>query len=323
MKKKAVITIIDTGYTYAEELEALRKLGFEAEYVPLEGTNDTERIAEVCGDASVVLAGPELWDNASFDRCKKLELLARLGAGIEKIDLKAASAHGVAVTNTPGANACSVAQHVVAFMLDLAMDISKYDRSMRKGDMSRLYCGDVIGAKIGFIGFGNVARTAAKLLKGFEPEILAYDLMDCSAAAEELGVRMTTVEEIVETCDIISMHVPLTPGTAGMVNREFLSKMKNTAYLINTARGGIVNEEDLYWALTNGQIAGAALDVYAEMPPAADNKLLALENIVHTPYVAFSSKLANKNALGMAIEGIEKFYKAETPAHLLNPDYKN
>ena len=321
MNKKAVITIIDTGYSYADELNVLKNMGFEAEYIPLEGTDDTDRIAEACAGCSVVLAGPESWNAAAFERCPELKLLARLGAGIEKIDLKAASEHGVAVTNTPGANACSVAQHVVAFMLDLALDISKYDRRMRRGDMTRIYCGDVIGSKIGFIGFGNVARTAAGLLKGFGAEILAYDLADCTHAAKELGVRMTTVDEITRECDIISLHVPLTSGTRNMVDAGFLSKMKNSAFLINTSRGGVIDEGALLCALTDGQIAGAALVVYAEMPPRADNPLLKLENIVHTPYVAFSSKLANRNALNMAIEGIEKFFMNEVPAHLLNPDY--
>lgn len=321
MKKKAVITIIDTGYSYEEELKMLQDAGFEASYVPLEGTDDTDRIAEVCAGCSVVLAGPELWDDAAFRRCPDLKLLARLGAGTEKIDLSAASAHGVAVTNTPGANACSVAQHVVAFMLDLALGITNYDRDMRKANMSRHYSHDIIGAKIGFIGFGNVARTAAALLKGFNAEIYAFDVMPNEAVAHELGVTMTTVDDIVSKCDFISLHVPLNAQTAGMVDKEFLSKMKDTAYLINTSRGGVIKENDLIEALENNVIAGAALDVYAEMPPRADNPLIAMEKVVHTPYVAYSSKLANRSALEMAIDGIKKFFANETPGHLLNPDY--
>lgn len=318
----AAITIIDIGYNYEREIKILEGMGISARFVPLEGTDDTERIIETLNGFDFVLAGPELWDKTALSGVKSLKMIARLGTGVEKIDIEAASELGIAVSNTPGANACSVAQHALCYMLDLGLSVTKYDRNMRKGLMDRGRSKDLIGKTVGLVGFGNIPRLLAKLLSGFDTQILAFDVQKDEEAAKELGVRYVEMDELIEKSDFISLHVPLNKQTAGMVNMNFFKKMKDTAFIINTSRGGVVNEGDLIDALKHGIIAGAGLDVYNTSPVSADNPLIAMENVVHTPYVAFSSELGNTRTMDIAIKSISEFIAGKDVSFLLNPKYK-
>lgn len=321
MSKRAAITIIDIGYNYEKELKQLKALGLEAQYLPLEGTSDTERIIASLSGFDIVLAGPELWNETTLSGVSSLKMIARLGAGIEKIDLVAATKRGVAVTNTPGANACSVAQYALCFMLDLALSMTKYDRDMRSGAMVRGRAHDLIGKTVGLVGFGNIPRALAGLLRGFDVKILAYDVYRDEKAAAELGARYVELDELTARSDFISLHVPLNKHTKGLANNAFFKKMKKTAYLINTSRGGVVMEDDLIEALQTGEIAGAGLDVYETSPLRADSPLLHMDNVVHTPYVAFSSELGNTRTMEMAIQSVSEFINKKQISCLLNPEY--
>lgn len=320
---KAAITILNQGYDYAREIALLKQLDIEAVYLPLEGTDDTEEIINTLRGFNFVLAGPELWSGIVFQSLKdSLKMVARLGAGVDKMDIPAASACGIAVSNTPGANACSVAQHVLGFMLDLSRSMTAYDRSMRiNSPASRKMVDDLIGKTVGLVGFGNISKEVAKLLSGFNCDILAYDVYKDEKAAASLGVRFAELDELLAKSDYVSLHVPLLPETKGMVDLKFLRSMKPTAYLINTSRGPVVNEKDLIFALENGIIAGAGLDVFENQPLDPDSKLLKLENTVLTPYVAFSSKLGNRRTMDMAIQSIREYIEGKPISHLLNPDY--
>ena len=321
--RKAVITIIDTGYDYSREIGILRDLNFDTSYQPLEGTSDADVIINAAKDCEVALIGPELWSREVFKRIPKLKMLARLGAGTERIDILAATDYGVAVTNTPGANACSVAQHALAFMLELALGIAKYDRNMRAGQYTRDQAQDVFGKTIGLMGFGNVSKTLAKLLCGFDTEILAYDLYKDEEVAKELGVRFVGMKQLIRESDFLSLHMPLNENTKGLVDMAFIKQMKPTAFLINTSRGGVVNELDLIKAIKQGVIAGAGLDVYDMPELSVDNPLMHMENIIHTPYIAYSSELARTRTLDMAINSIENFCIGKDIPNLLNPRYVN
>ncbi len=323
MDKRAAITIIDIGYNYEQEIKQLEALGLVAQFLPLEGTSDTDRIIQTLSDFDIVLAGPELWNETALSGVSSLGMIARLGAGVEKIDLGAAARLGIAVANTPGANACSVAQHALCFMLDLALSVTKYDRGMRSGSVTRGRARDLIGKTIGLVGFGNIPRTLAKLLRGFDVEILAYDVYKDEQAAAALGARFVELDELVTRSDFISLHVPLNNHTQDMADKAFFKKMKKSAYLINTSRGGVVKEDDLIEALQTGEIAGAGLDVYETSPLRTDSPLLHMENVVHTPYVAFSSELGNTRTMQMAIQSISEFLGGQPISHLLNPDYVN
>ena len=321
MNRSAAITIIDIGYYYEKEIAQLNALGLCAKYLPMEGTSDTQRIIRTLSGFDIVLAGPELWNETTLSGIGSLQMIARLGAGVEMIDLAAATRHGIAVANTPGANACSVAQHALCFMLDLALSMTKYDRGMRSGTATRRRAKDLIGKTIGLVGFGNIPRALAGLLRGFNVEILAFDVYQDEKAAAMLGARFVGLDELIARSDFISLHVPLNDFTKGMADKTFFKSMKRTAYLINTSRGGVVKEDDLIEALQKGEIAGAGLDVYETSPLRADSPLLYMDNVVHTPYVAFSSELGNTRTMEMAIQSVSEFLSGQTISHLLNPDY--
>ncbi len=322
MNKRAAITIIDLGYDYKREIDILADMGVDTMFLPMEGTSDTAKITDELNGYDIVLAGPELWDAAAIAGVTSLEMIARLGTGIEKIDLDAATQRGIAVTNTAGANACSVAQHVVAFMLDLALSVTLYDRNMRSGIMTRHRAEDIIGKAVGLVGFGNIPQIVAQLLSGFDAELLVYDIRRDEDAAKRLGATYVEMDELIARSDFISLHVPLNKHTQGMADKAFFEKMKDTAYLINTSRGGVVNEDDLIDALRGGVIAGAALDVYAASPPDVGSPLMDMDNVVHTPYVAFSSMLGNCRTMDMAIESIRAYLNGEEIPYLLNPEYQ-
>ena len=197
----------------------------------MEGTSDTAKITHALCGYDIVLAGPELWDAAAMDGVKSLEMIARLGTGIEKIDLDAATQRGIAVSNTAGANACSVAQHVVAFMLDLGLSVTRYDRNMRGGIMTRHRAEDLIGKTVGLVGFGNIPQIVAQLLSGFGVELLVYDIRRDEDAAKRLHATYVEMDELIARSDFISLHVPLNKHTQGMADKAFFNKMKDTAYL--------------------------------------------------------------------------------------------
>ena len=276
---RAVITILDLGYDYDREIAELKKLGLDAQFTPLEGTNDTKEISAALKGCDFVLAGPELWSDETFQEVgNQLKLIARLGVGVDKIDLSAATRHGVAVCNAPGGNACSVAQHALALMMDLSMGITGYDRMVRSGiPYKRAISSDIIGKTVGLLGFGNIAAQLAKLLAGFDCTILAHDVCENEELAAALGVRLVELDALLASSDYVSIHLPLTDSTREMVDFNFLKQMKRGAFLINTARGQVVNEADLVSALKTGIIAGAGLDVFEK--PLRGNELLLLDKI--------------------------------------------
>ena len=318
---KAAITILNQGYDYADEIKKLAQIGVEGRYIPLEGTDDVEKIIDTLRGYDIVLAGSELWRREVFESLKPgLKMVARLGTGVDRMDVAAATKLGIPVSNAPGANACSVAQHTLALMLSLLNSVVFYDRTLQNGlPVMRKMADDLSGRTVGLVGFGKISRELAKLLRGFECRIVAFDVFRDELAAEKLMVKYVELDELVKTSDIISLHVPLNNGTLGMVDSVFLNRMKRNAFLINTSRSGVIRQPDLIYALKNGVIAGVGLDVY---DPDSLNDLLKLDNVVVTPYVAFSSKKGNRNVLNAAIKSIEEFVNNKSISNLLNPDYR-
>jgi len=318
---RAAITILDMGYDYTPTIEQLQALGIEARYIPLEGTDDRKTICQVLAGYDFILAGPELYDSEVLQTLSSsLKLIARLGVGVDKINLAAATGFGIAVCNAPGGNACSVAQHALSLMLDLSMNVTKYDRLIRNGrPYRRTMAQDLIGKTVGLLGFGRISAELTKLLSGFACRVLAYDVYPNQELAASLGVEFVSIDELCASSDYISLHLPLTESTHGLVDWQFFEKMKQSAFFVNTARGPIVNEPDLIRALKSGLIAGAGLDVFDG--PLEGNELLSLDNVVATPYVAFSSKLGTQRTFDMAVRCICSYISGQRPDHLLNPDY--
>jgi D-3-phosphoglycerate dehydrogenase len=234
---------------------------------------------------------------AMLDGAPELKAVGRAGVGVDNIDIEAASEHRVAVFNAPAGNTIAAAELAVALMLSLVRKVTEADRSMREGrwDRAKFKGSELMGKILGLIGAGRIGSEVASRCHAFGMDVIGYDPYLPEWRAEEVGIRLTTLEEVVERADIISCHVPLTERTRGMINAEMLSRMKDDAYIINAARGGVIDETDLVEALKAGTMAGAALDVYETEPLPGDSPLRSAPNLVHTPHLGASTREAQLN----------------------------
>lgn len=238
----------------------------------------------------------------------QLKVIGRAGVGVDNIDLEAATSKGVVVLNAPEGNTISTAEHTVAMMLSLARQIPQANQSLREGRWDRKkFVGVELSNKVlGVIGFGRVGSTVARIAQGLNMSILAYDPYITTERAREMGVKAATIEEIITQADFITVHTPKTPETENIINAEAFAKMKDGVRIINCARGGIVNEVDLLAALNSGKVAGAALDVYTQEPP-ADFTPFTHPNLVATPHLGASTVEAQVN---VAIDVIKEVMAA-------------
>ncbi|MGN6361800.1 MAG: phosphoglycerate dehydrogenase, partial [Thermomicrobiales bacterium] len=235
---------------------------------------------------------------------KNLRVVTRAGVGTDNIDVPAATERGVLVLNTPGPNAIAAAEHTLAMMLAVLRHVPRADASLHAGRWERkAFVGAELYHKtLGILGLGRIGREVAHRARAFGADILVYDPFITPASAEAIGARATTLDDLLAHADIVTLHLPLSPETTGIIGATQLARMKRGAYLVNCARGGLVDEEALVEALRGGRLAGAALDVFVHEPPVG-SPLLELPNVVVTPHLAASSAEAQ---LGVGI------YAAET-----------
>ena len=261
------------------------------------------------------IAGLDAIDAAALAAADWLRVVARYGVGVDNVDLAAAAARGIVVTNTPGANARSVAELTVALLLLLARPVLRAAAETRAGGWPRLPGLSLAGKTVGLVGFGAIGRQTARLLAGFDCRLLAYDPLLNEATAAALGVRPAGLDELLAASDFVSLHAPVTPATRGMVDVAFLARMKPGAALVNTARGELVDEAALLDALTSGRLRGAALDAFAAEPPGGDNPLLALPNVIATPHMGAHTDGATTAMGRMALADCLAVLRGEEPTH--------
>ena len=248
-----------------------------------------------------------------------LKIIAARGVGYQGVDLEAATQRGVFVTTTPGANAEAVADLTMGFIITLARFITIIDRKMRQGEWYRIRTRDVYGQTLGLIGLGDIGKKVVKRAVGFDMRIITYDIVQDPDFARRFGIRYVPLEEVLCSSDFISIHVPLTESTMDLVGQREINMMKESAFLINTARGGIVNEEALYQALKDHRIAGAACDVFVE-EPTQNLKLLALDNMISTAHIAGYSDKSWSAMAEMAVDNVIATLKGGIPPNLVNRD---
>ncbi len=243
-------------------------------------------------DALIVRSGTKVTANV-IKAGKELKVIGRAGTGVDNIDLEAATQHGVLVVNAPTANCRAAAEHAIALMFALARRVARADASMRQGKWNRKqFMGVQIEGKVlGLVGLGRVGSEVARRARGLGMTVLAYDPYLSAERARGLGVTLASLDQVLEQADFVSLHTPLTEGTRGLIGPHEFDQMKPSAYLINCARGPVINEKALLQALDEGQIAGAGLDVFSQEPP-SDNALLTNERIVHTPHLGASTEEA-------------------------------
>lgn len=242
--------------------------------------------------ADAIIAGLEPYTPELFSQAPDtLKAVCRFGVGYDSVDLDAAKARGIAVTNTPGTNSGAVADLTIGMMIAIARHIPQGDKSVRDGTWNRYTGLSMEGKKLGILGLGAIGKGVAKRATGFSMDLYAYDPYFDESFAAQHGVKSATMDEIFTQCDYITLHLPVLPETVGIINKETLKRMKPTAYLVNAARGPLVNEDDLYDALKNHVIMGAALDVYSQ-EPLKDSPLFQLDNIVVLPHIGGNTKEA-------------------------------
>ncbi len=231
-----------------------------------------------------------------IDEATNLKVIGRAGSGLDNVDKIAASKKGIVVMNTPGGNTITTAEHTVALLFSVARLIPQANSSMKAGrwEKKKFMGVELFNKTLGIVGLGNIGGQVAKKAQGLEMNVIAYDPFLSEDRARATGIRKVSLDELFAESDFITIHTPMTPETKGMINAKTISKMKNGVRIINCARGGIINEHDLYEAIKSGKVAGAALDVFEKEPP-ENNPLLTLENVISTPHLGASTEEAQEN----------------------------
>jgi len=300
---------------------------FDAEVWPEYGPPPKQVIIEKARnvDALVTLLSDKI-DAEVFDAAPSLKIIAQMAVGYDNIDVEEATRRGIYVTNTPGVLTETTADFTWALMMAVARRVVEADRYVREGKWkvgwhpSMLLGRDVYGATLGIVGAGRIGTAVARRAKCFNMKILYYDVVPNLQLEKETGAKFVDLDTLLKESDFISIHVPLTKETYHLINAEKLKLVKKTAYLINTARGPIVDEKALYEALKEGRLAGAALDVFEQEPTPIDNPLLKLDNVVVAPHIASASYETRSRMAEMVAENLVAFFEGRVPPNLVNPD---
>ncbi|MGQ0631677.1 MAG: phosphoglycerate dehydrogenase [Sporichthyaceae bacterium] len=283
----------------AEELSpaTVDALGPDFEIRHCDGANRAELLTAIVDADAVLIRSATQIDVEALAAAKKLKVVARAGVGLDNVDVPAATKAGVMVVNAPQSNITSAAELAVALLLASARNVSQAHSALKKGKWARSkYTGVEVAEKtVGVVGLGRIGALVAQRLAAFEVTLIAYDPYVPAARAAQLGVRLVSLEELLRESDFITVHLPKTPETAGLIGEEALRTVKPTVHIINAARGGIVDEAALYSALKEGRVAGAGLDVYAK-EPCTDSPMFELDNVVATPHLGASTDEAQEKA---------------------------
>lgn len=272
-------------------------------------------LAMLIGGFDGYIAGLDEINAAVLQAADRLKVIARYGVGVDQVDLAAARARGIVVTNTPGANSTAVAELAVGLLLALARSIPQASEGTKAGGWPRLNGFSLEGKAVGLYGLGAIGKQVARRLAGFDCAIIAYDVAPDRDFAAAHGIRLVTADKLLAEADFLSLHCPVLPETRGLVNAAFLNRMKPGAFLVNTARGELVDEASLLAALQSGRLRGAALDVYSQEPPGAENPLMKLPQVIATPHIGSHADGAI-NAMGrMALADCLAVLRGEAPRY--------
>lgn len=307
--------ILITEKISAEAVEMLKK----EHQVEQKELTPEQLIAEVENYHAILVRGKTKVTKEVIEKGKNLKVIGRAGVGVDNIDIKTATEKKISVVYAPTGATVSVAELTIGLMLSISRHIHKADKTTKEGKWlkSELEGYELYGKTLGFIGFGRIGYEVAKIGKAFGMKIIAYDPYTTEEKLKEVGGKLTTVDEVLKNSDFITIHVPLTNETRGMISERQFAIMKPNAYIINCARGGIIDEKALYNALTNKKIRGACLDVFEKEPP-VNSPLLKLENIVITPHLGASTHEGQLRAGTITAEQILKVLRGEKPDFVAN-----
>jgi len=315
------ITVLD-GYTLNPgdlSWEPLKALG----NVNIYDRTPKDKIAKRLKNVEIALTNKTLLICETIENLPKLKYIGVLATGYNVVDIEAASKKGIIVTNIPDYGTDSVAQLVFAHILNLTQHVAEHAQTVQKMKWSyhKDFCywdfplTELKDLKMGIIGFGKIGRATSRLAIAFGMEVLAFDTFEQENIPE--GVKIANIDTVFNESDIISLHCPLTSENRNMINNNRLSQMKSSAFLINTSRGPLVNENELADALNSGKIAGAGLDVLEKEPPEYDNSLFKAKNCYITPHIAWATKSARQRLMNIAVENVNKFLHGN-PVNIVN-----
>lgn len=276
--------------------------------------------------AQAIIAGARIrYDGAFMDRVPTLRVISRTGIGVDNVVIPDATARGIAVCNTPDAPTVSTAEHTVTLMLSVAKQVKRMERALRtqqNTDFFSMYEGlEVHGLQLGLVGIGRIGGRVAVIAQTLGMRVTAYDPYVGPDRAAALGITpAASLDEVLQTSDVVSLHVPLTPDTRKMMNTGRFARMKPGAIFINAARGGLVDEAALLDALERGHLRGAGLDVFDPEPPAPDNPLLHRDDVTATPHVAGVTTAGKERMWRLALDNALKILCGERPDGILNPE---
>ncbi|MDR3076984.1 MAG: phosphoglycerate dehydrogenase [Synergistaceae bacterium] len=300
-------------------LEALGKFADEVAYNPHGRPLAEDELIPLLSGCDGFIAGLDFVTERVINSCGRLKVISRYGAGVDRVDIAAASARGVCVCNTPGANAQAVADLAFGLMLGVARRIPMLDRMTREGKWVRSTGVELYGKTIGILGLGAIGKAVARRAAGFSMKVLAYDPFIDEAYAEANGIEPTGFDRLVREANFISLHLPMTGETRHIIGEDAMRSMKPGAVIVNTARGGLIDEAAAYELLKSGHLGGLGLDAYEEEPP-SKSPLLELDNVVMTPHTGAHTHEATANMAAMAVENLIDVLSGRECKYILNRD---
>lgn len=318
------ITILDADTVSQNDisLQPITSLGETTVY----GSTQPEEILERIKDSEVVICNKCVIDRQIIEKCSSLRLITLFATGYNNIDTQAAAEHGVTVCNVPAYSTDSVAQHTFSMILAHYNRVADYAQSVAQGDWIRqklftyfyrpIY--ELAGMTIGIVGFGDIGRKVAQIARAFGMNVVTYTRSPQKVGSEE--ARAVSLEELMKISDVVTLHCPLNEGTQKLINRDTLKLMKKTAILVNTSRGGVIDENDLRRALDEEMIAGAYIDVLTKEPMSGDCPLFGAKNCVITPHIAWAPLQTRQRLVAKVAENIEMFMNG-TPINVVSPAF--
>ena len=314
--------ILITDKMALEAIELLKKADHNVTFVELDEKDLIKEIPKY--DGLMIRSRTKAYEDVIKAGAKgNLKVIGRAGIGVDNIDIKACANSNIKVVNAPTGATQSVAELTITYMLSLSRNISKADSSMKKGEWikKKLMGTEIFEKTLGLIGCGNIGKITAKYAIAFNMSVIGYDPFISKVDMQKDGIKkIEKLEDLMSKSDYISLHLPHIKSTHHIVNQEMLSKMKETAFLINCSRGGTVDEKALFKLLKDGKIAGAGIDVFENEPP-IDNPLLKLDNVILTPHIGANTKEGQIRAGTVCAEQIIKVLNGETPDFWVNKKY--
>lgn len=306
------------AYQGYQDLERLAPYG-EVVLYDTKASNPQELIERLRGaTATINVRAYSIFDRPIFEVLPDLKIISILGTGTDNIDLQAATDHGVAVANAPGASTVSVAELSVILMMNIARHVALMDRLVRINRWHHVEGVELRGKTLGLVGLGAIGQDVATIARALGMDLLAWSMTEDEDRANRIGATMVELPELLARSDFVSLHLRLSPQTMGIIGEKDLALMKPTAFLINTARGALVDEKALFEALSRKRIAGAGLDVFITEPLPEDSPFFSLDNVVLTPHCGWVTAEASVRLRKLPVDNLIAFFEG-SPTNIVNP----